>query len=219
MIFVTAGMGGGTGTGSAAVVAEIAKQSGALTIAIITKPFTFEGKHRLKNAEAGIDDLVGKTDTLVIIPNDRLLQLCDQKTSMDTAFRIADGVLHHGVQAIAQTSCRKHWAGCAPPHIQNQQQKMFPSQASLPAGNAVPDPAQTGNLTQTSATGSQTFSATLRPTPARPTTAEAPQPNSEAAAPLTTTKPFFFFFVAFVQHLSRSPFSAADTPNHQVPTR
>jgi cell division protein FtsZ len=103
MIFVTAGMGGGTGTGSAAVVAEIAKQCGALTIAIVTKPFTFEGKHRLKNAEEGINDLIGKTDTLVIIPNDRLLQLCDQKTSMDSAFRMADGVLHHGVQAIAET--------------------------------------------------------------------------------------------------------------------
>jgi cell division protein FtsZ len=103
MVFVTAGMGGGTGTGSAAVVAEIAKQCGALTIAIVTKPFTFEGKHRLKNAEAGIADLVGKTDTLVTIPNDRLLQLCDQKTSMDAAFRMADGVLHHGVQAIAET--------------------------------------------------------------------------------------------------------------------
>jgi cell division protein FtsZ len=103
MVFVTAGMGGGTGTGSAAVVAEIAKQCGALTIAIVTKPFSFEGKHRMKNAQEGIDDLVGKTDTLVIIPNDRLLQLCDQKTSMDTAFGIADGVLHHGVQAIAET--------------------------------------------------------------------------------------------------------------------
>ena len=103
MVFVTAGMGGGTGTGSASVVAEIAKLSGALTITIVTKPFTFEGKHRLKTAEAGITDLIGKTDTLVIIPNDRLLQLCDQKTSMDAAFRMADGVLHHGVQAIAET--------------------------------------------------------------------------------------------------------------------
>jgi cell division protein FtsZ len=102
MVFVTCGMGGGTGTGSAAVVAEIAKTSGALTIAIVTKPFGFEGKHRLQNAEAGIADLKDKTDTLVIIPNDRLLQLCDQRTSMDSAFRIADGVLHHGVQAIAE---------------------------------------------------------------------------------------------------------------------
>jgi len=102
MIFITAGMGGGTGTGSAPVVAEIAKQSGALTIAIVTKPFAFEGNHRLKTAQAGIDELVGKVDTLVIIPNDRLLQLCDQKTSVDNAFRLADEVLHHGVQAIAE---------------------------------------------------------------------------------------------------------------------
>ncbi|MBN1643764.1 MAG: cell division protein FtsZ [Dehalococcoidales bacterium] len=102
MVFVTAGMGGGTGTGSAPVVAEIAKQSGALTIAIVTKPFSFEGNHRLKTAQAGIDELVSKVDTLVIIPNDRLLQLCDQKTNVDAAFRLADEVLHHGVQAIAE---------------------------------------------------------------------------------------------------------------------
>jgi cell division protein FtsZ len=102
MVFVTAGMGGGTGTGSASVVAEIAKQSGALTIAIVTKPFSFEGNHRLKTAAAGLDELVGKVDTLVIIPNDRLLQLCDQKTNIDSAFRVADEVLHHGVQAIAE---------------------------------------------------------------------------------------------------------------------
>ena len=102
MVFITAGMGGGTGTGAAPVVAEIAKQSGALTIAIITKPFSFEGNHRRKTAEAGIEELVGKVDTLVIIPNDRLLQLCDQKTNMDSAFRLADEVLHHGVQAIAE---------------------------------------------------------------------------------------------------------------------
>jgi cell division protein FtsZ len=102
MVFVTAGMGGGTGTGSSAVVAEIAKQSGALTIAIITKPFAFEGNHRMKTAQAGIDELIDKVDTLVIIPNDRLLQLCDQKTNIDTAFALADEVLHHGVQAIAE---------------------------------------------------------------------------------------------------------------------
>ena len=102
MVFVTAGMGGGTGTGSASVVAEIAKQNGALTIAIITKPFTFEGNHRRKTAETGIEELVGKVDTLVIIPNDRLLQLCDQKTNVESAFRLADEVLHHGVQAIAE---------------------------------------------------------------------------------------------------------------------
>lgn len=102
MVFVTAGMGGGTGTGSASVVAGIAKESGALTIAIVTKPFNFEGKHRLKSAEAGIEGLRDKVDTLIIIPNDRLLQLCDQKMSIDNAFREADAVLHHGVQAIAE---------------------------------------------------------------------------------------------------------------------
>jgi cell division protein FtsZ len=102
MVFVTAGMGGGTGTGSASVVAEIAKQNGALTIAIVTKPFSFEGKYRTKTAASGIEDLQDKVDTLVIIPNDRLLQLCDQKTSLDGAFRLADEVLHHGVQAIAE---------------------------------------------------------------------------------------------------------------------
>ncbi|MFH1647600.1 MAG: cell division protein FtsZ [Chloroflexota bacterium] len=102
MIFITAGMGGGTGTGSAPVVAEIAKQTGALTIAVVTKPFGFEGTHRNKVAEEGIADLMGKVDTLIIIPNDRLLALCNQKTSVDGAFKLADEVLHHGVQAIAE---------------------------------------------------------------------------------------------------------------------
>ena len=102
MIFVTAGMGGGTGTGSAPIVAEMAKKSGALTIAVVTKPFTFEGKHRSATAEEGIQALMGKVDTLIIIPNDRLLDLCEKKTSVDGAFRLADEVLHHGVQAIAE---------------------------------------------------------------------------------------------------------------------
>ena len=99
---LTRGMGGGTGTGSAPVVSEIAKANGALTIAIVTKPFTFEGKHRTGTAMAGIEELQEKVDTLVIIPNDRLLQLCDQKASLDSAFRRADDVLHAGVQAIAE---------------------------------------------------------------------------------------------------------------------
>ncbi len=102
MVFIAAGMGGGTGTGSAPLVAEIAKQSGALTIAIVTKPFSFEGAHRLASAEEGIANLIDKVDTLVIIPNDRLLDLCNQKTSVDGAFRVADEVLSHGVQAIAE---------------------------------------------------------------------------------------------------------------------
>jgi len=102
MIFITAGMGGGTGTGSAPVVSEIAKTSTALTIAVVTKPFAFEGNHRMKVAEEGIQNLIPIVDTLIIIPNDRLFNLCDQKTGVDAAFRLADDVLCHGVQAIAQ---------------------------------------------------------------------------------------------------------------------
>jgi cell division protein FtsZ len=101
MVFITCGMGGGTGTGAAAPIAEIAKQSGALTIAVVTKPFAFEGSNRTKVAEEGINALLGKVDTLVIIPNDRLLDLCDQKTGVDVAFKMADDVLRHGVQAIS----------------------------------------------------------------------------------------------------------------------
>ena len=102
MVFITAGMGGGTGTGSASVVAEIAKASGALTIAVVTKPFGFEGSHRMAVAEEGIKTLVPLVDTLIIIPNDRLFTLCDQKTGVDAAFKLADEVLANGVQAIAQ---------------------------------------------------------------------------------------------------------------------
>jgi cell division protein FtsZ len=101
MVFITAGMGGGTGTGAAPLIAEISKQSGALTIAVVTKPFTFEGTHRCQIAEEGVAQLLGKVDTLIIIPNDRLLDLCDQKTGVDNAFKLADDVLRHGVQAIA----------------------------------------------------------------------------------------------------------------------
>lgn len=101
MVFITSGMGGGTGTGAAPVIAEIAKNTGALTIAVVTKPFTFEGTHRSQVAEEGITQLLGKVDTLIIIPNDRLLVLCDQKTGVDSAFKLADDVLMHGVQAIS----------------------------------------------------------------------------------------------------------------------
>jgi cell division protein FtsZ len=102
MVFITCGMGGGTGTGAAPVVAEVSKQTGALTIAVVTKPFTFEGVHRNEVADEGIVRLLGKVDTLIIIPNDRLLDLCDQKTAVDNAFKMADDVLRHGVQAIAE---------------------------------------------------------------------------------------------------------------------
>ena len=101
LVFVTAGMGGGTGTGCAPVVAEIAREQGALTIAVVTKPFTFEGKQRMRNAEAGINDLKQRVDTLVVIPNDRLLQVVSKGTSMVEAFGIADEVLQQGIQGIS----------------------------------------------------------------------------------------------------------------------
>ena len=102
MVFITCGMGGGTGTGAASVIAELSKQGGALTIAVVTKPFAFEGVHRSDVAQEGIARLLGKVDTLIIIPNDRLLDICDQKAAVDNAFKLADDVLRHGVQAISE---------------------------------------------------------------------------------------------------------------------
>ena len=102
VVFITAGMGGGTETGGISVVAEIAKNSGALTIAIVSKPFTFEGKHRTEVAEQGLVNLIDKVDTAIIIPNDRLLQLCDPKTTIDNAFKLADDALRSGIQAISE---------------------------------------------------------------------------------------------------------------------
>jgi len=102
MVFVSSGMGGGTGTGGIPVVAEIAKESGALTIGVVTKPFSFEGGHRVEVAEEGILTLSDKVDTLIIIPNDRLLKLCDAKTTVDSAFKLADDALLLGVQAISE---------------------------------------------------------------------------------------------------------------------
>ncbi len=101
MIFITAGMGGGTGTGAAPIIAEIAKDIGALTVAVVTKPFQFEGAKRRLLAEQGIHELVDKVDTLITIPNDRLLQVVDQRTNLVDAFRIVDDVLRQGVQGIS----------------------------------------------------------------------------------------------------------------------
>jgi len=101
MVFVTAGMGGGTGTGAAPIVAECAREAGALTVGVVTKPFSFEGKRRMNQAEAGIVNLKDRVDTLITIPNDRLLQVIDRRTSMMDAFRIADDVLRQGVQGIS----------------------------------------------------------------------------------------------------------------------
>ncbi len=100
MVFVTAGMGGGTGTGATPVVASVAKELGILTVGIVTKPFGFEGKVRKTNAEAGVDDLKQNVDTLLIIPNDRLLSIADKNTTMESAFSMADDVLKQGVMGI-----------------------------------------------------------------------------------------------------------------------
>ena len=101
MVFITAGMGGGTGTGAAPIVAEIAHELGALTVAIVTKPFAFEGARRMVNAEDGINKLKDKVDTLIVIPNQRLLDVVDRKMTLLEAFRVADSVLTQGVQGIS----------------------------------------------------------------------------------------------------------------------
>jgi cell division protein FtsZ len=100
MVFVTAGEGGGTGTGGAPVVSGVARELGALTIGVVTRPFAFEGRHRATQAEEGIQELKEAVDTLIIVPNDRLLQISDEETSMLDAFRMADQVLYQGVEGI-----------------------------------------------------------------------------------------------------------------------
>lgn len=102
MVFITSGMGGGTGTGAAPVVAQVAKELGALTIGVVTRPFTFEGARRIQAAEMGIEELKSKVDTLIVIPNDRLLQIMDKKTPLNEAFRMADDVLRQGIQGISE---------------------------------------------------------------------------------------------------------------------
>lgn len=101
MVFVTAGMGGGTGTGAAPIVAQLAKEVGALTVGVVTKPFPFEGRKRSSQAESGIAKLKEQVDTLIVIPNEKLLEVVDKNTSINDAFRIADDVLRQGVQGIS----------------------------------------------------------------------------------------------------------------------
>jgi cell division protein FtsZ len=102
MVFVTAGIGGGTGTGAAPIVSQVSKEIGALTIGVVTRPFTFEGARRLKSAEIGIANLKEQADTLIVIPNDRLLQIVDKRASLQDAFRVADDVLRQGIQGISE---------------------------------------------------------------------------------------------------------------------
>ena len=102
MVFVTAGMGGGTGTGASPLVAKVARENGALTIGVVTKPFTFEGAQRARTAEAGIEQLKEHVDTLIVIPNDRLLEAADKRISLLDSFKMADDVLRQGIQGISE---------------------------------------------------------------------------------------------------------------------
>ena len=102
MVFITAGMGGGTGTGGTSIIAQISREVGALTIGVVTSPFTFEGSRRKQSAEAGIEKLKEQADTLIVIPNDRLLQIVDKRANLQSAFRMADDVLRQGVQGISE---------------------------------------------------------------------------------------------------------------------
>ncbi len=122
MVFITAGMGGGTGTGGAPIVAQIAKEVGSLTIGVVTRPFTFEGSRRIQSAESGISRLKEQADTLIVIPNDRLLQIVDKRANLQTAFRLADDVLRQGVQGISEliTIPGPHQSGlcrCSDDHV------------------------------------------------------------------------------------------------------
>jgi cell division protein FtsZ len=101
LVFITAGMGGGTGTGAAPVIAELARESGALTVAVVTKPFSFEGRKRMQIAERGIEELEAKVDTLITIPNERILQIIEKRTPLQEAFAYADDVLRQGIQGIS----------------------------------------------------------------------------------------------------------------------
>jgi cell division protein FtsZ len=101
MVFITAGMGGGTGTGAAPVIASMAREKSILTVAVVTKPFTFEGRQRMKQAEAGIHELRDQVDTLIVIPNQRLLEVVDKRTPLREAFQVADDVLRQAVQSIS----------------------------------------------------------------------------------------------------------------------
>ena len=102
MVFVTAGLGGGTGTGAAPIVAQIAKENGALTIGVVTRPFTFEGNKRMQSCEMGMSNLKDHADTLIVIPNDRLLQIMDKRASLNNSFKLADEVLRQGIQGISE---------------------------------------------------------------------------------------------------------------------
>ena len=112
MVFVTAGMGGGTGTGAAPIIAEAAKSAGILTVAVVTKPFAFEGPQRMRNAEEGIKSLAERVDSIVTIPNDLLLKIADKKVTINDSFKLADDILRQGVQGIIEIITQKGIVNC-----------------------------------------------------------------------------------------------------------
>ena len=112
MVFVTAGMGGGTGTGAAPLIAEAAKSQGILTVAVVTKPFAFEGPQRMRNAEEGIKNLADRVDSIVTIPNDLLLKIADKKVTINDSFKLADDILRQGVQGIIEIITQKGIVNC-----------------------------------------------------------------------------------------------------------
>ena len=112
MVFVTAGMGGGTGTGAAAIIAEAAESAGILTVAVVTKPFAFEGPQRMRNAEEGIKNLAERVDSIVTIPNDLLLKIADKKVTINDSFKLADDILRQGVQGIIEIITQKGIVNC-----------------------------------------------------------------------------------------------------------
>lgn len=112
MVFVTAGMGGGTGTGAAPIIAEAAKSSGILTVAVVTKPFSFEGPQRMRNAEEGIKNLAERVDSIVTIPNDLLLKIADKKVTINDSFKLADDILRQGVQGIIEIITQEGIVNC-----------------------------------------------------------------------------------------------------------
>ena len=112
MVFVTAGMGGGTGTGAAPIIAEAAKSAGILTVAVVTKPFSFEGPQRMRNAEEGIKNLAERVDSIVTIPNDLLLKIADKKVTINDSFKLADDILRQGVQGIIEVITQKGLINC-----------------------------------------------------------------------------------------------------------
>ena len=118
LVFITAGMGGGTGTGAAPVIAELARESGALTVAVVTKPFAFEGRKRMQAAEHGIADLEAKVDTLITIPNERILQIIEKQTPLNEAFAYADDVLRQGIAGHQRPD---HAAGPDQPRLRRRQ--------------------------------------------------------------------------------------------------